>query len=63
MYTVEFVNRKVYIFTTSEVEMQQLQTSLDNKRRVDLLLGVLEEKEKVRVRRFKEMMRLLNDLR
>ena len=63
MYTVEFVNRKVYIFTTSEVEMQQLQTSLDNKRRVDLLLGVLEEKEKVRVRRFKKMMRLLNDLR
>jgi len=54
-----FIHRSVYL----EAELEKLQIQLGAKRRVGLLLGVLERKESLRVKRFEEITRLLDKLR
>lgn len=43
--------------------MERLKRKLDEKQRTTLLLSVLELKEKIRVKRFQEMTKMITELR
>lgn len=47
----------------AEDTLERLKRQLDEKRRTTLLLSVLEQKEKIRVKRFQEMTKMIADLR